>query len=71
MMVEINDLIISIDLHAVMVLFLCSCNAGLQLFNIFNLYFYWIKLSVKLINYWLLILYSTDCHFTEENGKIW
>ena len=30
-------------------------NAGLQLFNIFNLYFYCIKLSVKIINYWLLI----------------
>ena len=36
MMVEISDLIISIDLHAVMVLVLCSCNAELQLLNIFN-----------------------------------
>ena len=52
MMVGISDLIISIDLHAVMVLVLCSYNAELQLLNI---YFYCIKLSVKLINYWLLI----------------
>ena len=55
MMVEISDLIISIDLHEVMVLVLCSCNAELQLLNVFNLYFHFIKLSVKLINYWLLI----------------
>ena len=43
-MVEISDLIISIDLHAVMVLVLCSCNAELQLLKILNLYFYCIKL---------------------------